>query len=119
MDISEILTPFTRKYADTYPDMLPASAVRFPSLAAARAAVAGSGSHYFDRDAIRFFRAQSHGMIGGRFAVESICDGTNPREYRVTWWHKIPGEIFEAEHSISFPTLAEAREAARTLARLV
>lgn len=92
----------------------PSQAQTFPSLSAVRSALRSAGSHYFDRDTLRFFRARTHGDVsGGRFWVESIQDDDAPRQYRVSWVSKYVRadfrEALSVQHSADVATLEEAR----------
>lgn len=77
--------------AERYPYTLPENARTWQSWAAMQAAVIGSGSHYFDAEAVRFFRARSdRRLFGGRFWVESkqfesLYGEREPRTYAVAW----------------------------------
>lgn len=97
-----------------FPHVHPSQAQVFPSLSAVRSALRSAGSHYFDRDSVRFFRAKTHGDVsGGRFWVESIQSGTEPRRYRVSWVSKYVRadfrEVLSVQRSADVPTLEEAR----------
>lgn len=77
--------------AEHYAYTLPENALTFGSWEEMRRAVVSSGSHYFDKDAIRFFLARSdRRLYGGRFWVESkqfedSSGERDPRTYSVAW----------------------------------
>lgn len=78
-----------------YPYSLPMSAESFVGdVSALRRAVTESGSHFFDRDAMRFFNSYvSKGrVIGGRFFITSEkMDGPErERQYSVRWVYRAP-----------------------------
>lgn len=114
-----------------YAYTLPQNALRFSSLGELRAAVVESGSHYFDADAIRFFRAKTHkasngrDLWSGRFWVESRqfvgSDGiADPREYMVAWVSRYPETgALSVEKLGSFGDLPAARGWAKRLAEAV
>lgn len=110
--------------AERYAYTLPENAKSFESIADMRRQVVASGSHYFDRDAIRFFRARTDGhLYGHRFWVESrqfvdLNGDADPREYMIAWVSEYNGSL-SIEKRGSFDTLEKARTAARHLARLL
>jgi hypothetical protein len=117
-----------------YPNTLPEHALRFDTFDAMRRRVSESGSHYFDRDTIRWFRAKSHpattpsGLYASRFWVESVQHRwtdyrtgettTEPRQYRVCWVEhpSTTSEILSVGRLGEYGTLREARAYARALA---
>ena len=114
---------------------LPENAIAFRSLDDMKRTVAASGSHYFDRDAIRFFRGRTHSaavgldLWAGRFWVESrkyenaYSGDSAPREYQVAWvaeYHNDQGERFLSIEKLgSFDNLPAARGWAKRLAEAV
>jgi hypothetical protein len=116
-----------------YPGNAPEHARTFDTLDAMRRYVESCGSHYFDRDAVRFFRGRTHrattptGLYAGRFWVESLqhvwtdhrtyVTTTEPREYRIAWVDN-SGHA-GVERLGSYGTLNEARAGARELAAAV
>ena len=106
-----------------YPHTLPAAAVKFDNVADMRRRVASSGSHYFDRDAVRFFRGRTDGQLyGGRYWVESrqyvSLEGVaDPREYFVAWVSDHgDGRMLSVEKLGPIPDLVAARSYARAMA---
>ena len=109
------------------PYMLPHNALTFDNIAHVKREVTASGSHYWDREAVRFFRGRTDTQLyGGRFWVESrqfhneMTGETAPREYMVAWvskWRE--GAVLFVEKLGNFDTLDKARRAARTLAAAV
>jgi hypothetical protein len=91
-------------------------------MSAVKRYVASTGSHYFDADAVRFFRGKTDGQLfGRRFWVESrkfvAHDGPSfPREYQVAWVTPVGATI---EKLGSYGNLEQARRAARSLANAV
>lgn len=85
--------------AEHYAYSLPENALEFPSWEAMRVAVINSGSHYFDKDAIRFFLARSDKrLFGARFWVESkqfesMAGDRDPRTYSVAWVSEYNGSL--------------------------
>ena len=116
--------------AERYPYTLPENAVRFSSLEELKRRIVESGSHYFDKDAIRFFRGRTHTASVGfdlwseRFWVESRkhenpYSGINePREYQVAWVSQY-GDDLSIEKLGSFDNLPAARKAAKMLSESV
>ena len=116
--------------AEHYPYTLPQNAVRFESLADMKRRIVESGSHYFDKDAIKFFRGRTHtassgrDLWAGRFWVESrqyvsaMGDQVDPREYQVAWVSEYNGNL-SIEKLGSYDNLPAARRAARDLAQAV
>lgn len=99
---------------------LPTRAFRYFSIEQLRREVTSSGSHFFDRDAMRFFRSRVHGgmtgMIGGRFFITSeqlvTSDGhEHPRAYSVRWVYKWEGsKVLQVDRFTDrFTTLDQAR----------
>ena len=78
-----------------YAYSLPAAALHFPSMPALRVAVTGGGSHFFDKDAIRFWRSKvSDKLHGGRFFVTGEApDDDEPRRYTVRYVYRHPGNV--------------------------
>lgn len=112
--------------AERYPDTLPENARVWDSWPNMRSAVAASGSHFFDADAIRHFRGKSDmTLYAGRFWVESrkyvntFSGDSSPREYMVAWASGREGEFLSIERLGNYPTLARARRACRILAAAV
>ena len=107
--------------AEHYAYNLPENAVRFDNLAHMRREVVASGSHYFDADAIRFFRGKTDTqMFEGRFWVESrkyvSTEGVaDDREYQVAYVTRY-NETLSIEKVGMFLTLDPARAAAKSLA---
>lgn len=115
---------------------LPENALTFSSLDELKATVQASGSHYWDRDAVRFFRGRTHSaavgrdLWAGRFWVESrkfepvMSDESYPREYQVAWVSEyVNPESGSRNLSIeklgSFDNLPAARGWAKRLAEAV
>lgn len=108
---------FDRAVKD-WPDLLPDAAVRYPSIAAMKVALANSGNHYFDRNTMGWFNAIIHSKrpLGGRMFVESVqMDDETPRQYRVCWVAQSVNASLMVEKIDGFPTLEEAQEVARVL----
>ena len=110
-----------------YPYKLPHNALTFDNIAHVKREVTASGSHHWDRKAVRFFRGRTDTQLyGGRFWVESrqfhceMTGETAPREYLVAWVSKWPeSAMLRVEKLGNFDTLDKARRAARTLAAAV
>lgn len=114
---------------------LPENALRFESLAQLQQAVTESGSHYWDREAVKFFRGRTHSatvgtdLAGGRFWVESrkyenaFSGDSAPREYMVAWVSEYVNTDGERSLSIeklgNLDNLPAARGWARRLAEAV
>ena len=102
-----------------YPYSLPTRAVAFVGdVARLRAAVNESGSHFFEPQAMRFFRSKiaPGRVIGGRFFItsEQFVDGegnAHPREYYVRWVYRAPEtEMLQSDRfETRFSSLAWAR----------
>lgn len=118
-------------HAQHYPYTLPQSALTFDNVDDMRRRVSASGSHYFDADAVRFFRGRTDPvMFGGRFWVESrkyvnaYAGEESPREYAVAWVSEYVNPDTGAR-SLSIerlgwlPTLIMARAFARALCETV
>jgi len=92
----------------------------YGSIAEISEANAGAGKYFFTPASMRFFRSRiAPGVIGGRYFVTSErfvgSDGyTAPREYTVRVAND-DGTIDTVGDFGAFPTLAEARAAARAL----
>lgn len=83
--------------AQHYAYNLPENALRFSSLDELKREVMASGSHYWDADAVRFFRGRTHSaavgvdLWDGRFWIESrkyenaYSGDSAPRQYQVAW----------------------------------
>lgn len=124
--LSEFLAEHVDHYTATlehYAYSLPQNALRFESMAKLKFAVSESGSHYFDRDTLRFWSATTAPRLyRGRVFVESVCYPDGPRFWRVSWvvgpWRA--GACLTVEHvDTHFPSYADARAAARVLAGLL
>lgn len=114
-----------------YPTTLPESALVFSTVREIRQAVESSGSHFWDPQAVRWFRGKTDSRLyGGRFWVESrryvpgpYSDDPNtyPREYMVAWVAPAhtPGGFLPVERLGTLPTLAAARTACTILAGAV
>lgn len=108
-----------------FPHILPENAREFTSIPAIKAAVTASGSHYWDRDAVRFARGKTDTRLyGGRYWVESRqfipYDGEpSPREYQVAWVNGRDGEQLTIERFGHMPELLMARWVCRELAKLL
>lgn len=110
-----------------FPQHLPENALTFDNVDAMRRAVESSGSHYFDADAVRFFRARTDKrMHGRRFWVESrkyvSADGVaDLRTYHVAWVADsgVPGAMLSVEKAGHYLTLDYARRACASLAGAV
>lgn len=111
--------------AEHYAYTLPENALTFDNIADMRRQIVSSGSHYFDRDAIRFFLGRTDRQLyGRRFWVESRqfedSDGTRaPREYMVAWVSRYDNGSLSVEKRGSFSTLETARGWAKRLAQSV
>jgi hypothetical protein len=115
-------------YADHYPYTLPENAMEFDSIAAMKRAVEASGSHYFDADAVRFFRGRTgRNLYARRFWVESrqFVDSNGEadlREYQVAWVSRYENGAnvsLSIEKAGHFLTSEFARDAAQVLGRAV
>lgn len=111
--------------AEHYSYSLPENARVWPSVGHMVEAVKASGSHYFDADAIRAFRARTDAdLFAGRFWVESrkyvntMTGDSAPREYMVAWVSDYNGHL-SIEKLGNFPDLRQARKACARLARAV
>lgn len=89
---------FMRKYIDDYDTTalhyaysLPSYALTFRSFPELKRAVVDSGSHFFDKDAIAFFRSRIQPeLIGGLFFITSeAMDDDAPRQYSVRWVYRV------------------------------
>jgi hypothetical protein len=120
-----------RNYDETeehYAYTLPENALTFGSWDEMRRTVDGSGSHFFDKDAVRFFLGRSDKQLhGGRFWVESKkfvhhnYDGTvdsSPRVYQVAWVSKYDDSL-SIERWGEFATLNTARRYCQKFAEAV
>lgn len=104
-----------------YAYSLPQNGLTFDAFSDMRHAVIGSGSHFFAREAVQYHRSQVwHYLYGHRFFVESGApDADSPRRYTVRWAYRAPtsGMIQIGRLDTDFPTLEDAREAAKQLSR--
>ena len=98
----------------------------FRTISEIREANRAAGGHFFDPDAMRFFRSRiAPGVIGGRYFISSeqfcptmFADGPcHPRRYTIRTVDDAGRIDFETPEHGHFATLAEARAAARALAR--
>lgn len=101
--------------------------VTFSSVPQMRAAVTGSGSHFFDRKTMQHWGTKIHGGIkGGHYFITSdwaefpVMGEDRPREraYKVRWFedHNLASGMLSGEQlENAFPTLAEAQAAVTAL----
>lgn len=103
---------------ERYPETLPQAATAWTSVGALRAAVAASGSHWFDKATMRYFNSRvAPGMIGARFFITSErMDDESPRLYKVRW----VAQRDNVEHPYAvynFETVFDSLAKARTFAK--
>lgn len=112
-------------HREHYPYSLPDVALTFTDMAHLRRAVTGSGSHFFDRDAIKFFNSRiGSTLYGHRFFVTSeAMDYDSPRVYSVRWVGRYTDDTclqidrFETKFSTREDAIAFAKLAASTIDR--
>lgn len=122
----EFMTAHVNDYARTrehYAYSLPDAALTFTDMAHLRRAVTGSGSHFFDRDAVKFFNSRiGTTLYGHRFFVTSeAMDADSPRVYSVRWVGRytdatcLQVDRFETKFSTREDAIAFAKLAAKTI----
>lgn len=131
--VSRELLELTREHYGSSDDMfaaslhhygysLPWEALTFGSHAEVKRALAAAGSHFYDRQALRFFNAKTSDahLAAGSFWVESKRFEDDPRTYQVAYvvTHD-GGETLSVERLEDMPTLAAARKLRSQLAELV
>lgn len=119
-DAREFLSNHVEDFERTlehYPYSLPMRAEAYTAgIRELKDAVVNSGSHFFDRDALRFFNGKvAPRVIGGRFFITSEqMDDNSPREYSVRWVYKSPtSEMLQIDR---FTDRFDSLVAARTFA---
>lgn len=99
---------FMRTYIDDYDTTalyyaysLPSYALTFRSFPELRRAVIDSGSHFFDKDAIKFFRSRIQPeLFGGLFFITSeAMDDDAPRQYSVRWVYRVTEDDYSTPKS--------------------
>lgn len=121
---------FMREYIGEYYDRivehyrysLPDRALKFDSVDQLKRKVTASGSHFFDRAAMRFFDSRIIDQLWGqRFFVTSESDGDNPRRYTVRYVYEHEGRLTVEDLGgfQRFKTLDSAKMAAQQAAALL
>lgn len=69
------------------PKFTPPKGRTYATISEIKAAAKAAGSHYFDKDSIRFFNAKiESGVLRGRYFLESIrFDANHPKEYKACY----------------------------------
>lgn len=110
---------FLTEHAEHYPGSLPHNAVRFESIPDLKRKVTASGSHFWDRETVRFFGSKTVALYQGRVLVtseEAPYEGTH---YAVRYFHTDGGRL-EHETPISWVRdREEAKRLGRQLAALI
>lgn len=93
-------------------------AVSFSSVPQMRVAVTNSGSHFFDRAAVRFFNSKVESpIIASHFFITSErMEKSDPKRYTIRYFEQTNGEMMcsrELGEFQEFETLAAAKTALR------
>lgn len=107
--------------AERSPETFPSNATRYLTVDRCKAEVTATGSHYFERDTMRWHHARvSQTLYGARFMVESTGKPEIgiARMYRVIWVAEHVNGSVSVEKSVYYPTRAIAHCVARDAARL-
>lgn len=124
--VAQVLDDWGQECEDAFPYTSPRAALTFNTHSEVRRALAEAGSHFYDRDAIRWFNARTSDnyMMAQRFWIESKRFEDDPRIYQIAWISRYGGpdgggNALSVERSREFPSLAAARKARKILADAV